>query len=177
MKASDLSLDYSWQSDTSVTAAGAACVGGIDVSNADLCTVPALAEDLESTRAPCEVVDIASPFAASTLQCNLFEIDDLSVIHCFDEAHVDDVSFDDAATCDTARPDCTAPCVESVVSCSATEQAALQLTQQGSLYVLENSGAQAATCGHTLFSLGFRGAKNSSVALRRRPVVTLYAMA
>ena len=27
VKAGDLSLDYSWQSDTSVTAAGAACVG------------------------------------------------------------------------------------------------------------------------------------------------------
>ena len=30
-----------------------------------------------------------------------------------------------------------------------------------SLDVLRNSGAQATTWGHTLFSLGFRGAKNS----------------
>ena len=33
---------------------------------------------------------------------------------------LDDVSVDEAATGDTARPDCTAPCVESTVSCSAS---------------------------------------------------------
>ena len=40
VKAGDLSLDYSWQSDTSVPAAGAAIDRGINVSDADLCTAP-----------------------------------------------------------------------------------------------------------------------------------------